>query len=98
MNWRAQKDHADTVVLRPMTSREVEVYRTMKQGGFAEAAIFAQLYPPQIESAPKQDLNVPVALLNKLQLVYLIEHKLGVSLPSLKKMEREDLVRLLGRL
>ncbi len=98
MNWRARGTRADTVALRPMMPREVETYETMKQLGYVEAAIFAQLYPPDDESNPVQEVVVPTSLLNKAQLVYLVEHKLNVSLPSLGKMDKEDLMRLLERL
>ena len=97
-NRDARRTGTDTVVLRPMTPREVETYQSMKQSGFVEAAIFAQLYATQPEPAQVQDVIVPVALLNKKQLAILIENKLSASLPSLKKMDVEDLVRLLGRL
>ncbi len=98
VNWQAHGARTDTVVLRPMARCDVERYQTMKQSGFVEAAIFAQLYPPHIEPASLQDVVLPVALLNKSQLIYLIENKLSVPLPSLKKMGKEDLVMLLGRL
>ena len=98
MNWHARGTRADTVALRPMMPREVETYETMKQRGYVEAAIFAQLYPPGVEPKPVREVVVPVVLLNKAQLVYLIEKKLSISLPSLGKMDKEDLMRLLGRL
>ena len=98
MNWQARAGRTDNVVLRPMTTRDVERYRSMKADGFIEAAIFAQLYPPQFNATPVKDVVLPVTLLNKSQLIYLIENKLRVCLPSLKKMDREDLVTLLGRL
>ena len=98
MNWQARGGRTDSVVLRPLTPREVETYQAMKQNGFVEAAVFAQLYPPQIETVPVHEVILPVALLNKSQLIYLIENKTNASLPSLVKMDKEDLVMLLGRL
>ena len=98
MNWRAQGTRTDAVVLRPLSPREEETYQSLKRDGFVEAAIFAQLYPPQCEPIALQDVIVPVALLQKVQVAYLIENKLGVTLPSLSGMDKEDLVRLLGRL
>ena len=98
MNWRVQGTRTDTVVLRPMTAREVETYHTMQQSGFVDAAIFAQLYPPLQEPEPIQDVVVPISLLHEAQLAFLIENKLSISLPTLTKMDKEDLVRLFGRL
>ena len=98
MNRQARKKRTDSVVLRPMTPRDVETYHAMKRNGFVEAAIFAQLYPPDIEQEPVREVVVPITLLNKAQLVYLIENKLSGRLPSLIKMDKEDLVMMLGRL
>ena len=98
MNRQARKTRTDSVVLRPMTPREVEAYHSMKQSGFVEAAIFAQLYPPNSETTPAQEVVVPITLLNKSQLVYLIENRLRAPLPSLAKMDKKDLVMMLGRL
>lgn len=98
MNWQARGGRTDSVVLKPLTPREVATYQAMKQSGFIEPAVFAQLYPPEIETTPIKEVVLPVALLNKAQLIYLIENKLTASLPSLVKMDQEDLVILLGRL
>ena len=98
MNWRARGTRTDTVVLRPMSPSEVDTYQTLAQGGFLEAAIFAQLYPPKREPEEIKDVVVPVSLLQKRQIAALIENKLGVSLPTLARMDKEDLVRLLGGL
>ena len=70
----------------------------MKQEGVAEVDIFARLYPPQIVPAPVQEVCLPIALLTKRQLAYLIENRLGTALPSLKKMHKDDLMGLLHQL
>lgn len=98
MNRQARNAPADAVVLRPMTLHEVEAYQTMKRGGFLEAAIFAQLYPPQTALPVVREVVLPVTMLTKTQLSYLIENKLGAALPSLQKMHKDDLVCLLGQL
>ena len=98
MNRQARGARTDTVVLRPMAPRQVETYQAMAQSGFIDAAIFAQLFPPDVASKPAKDVVVPITLLNKSQLVYLIENKLSTSLPSLMKMDKDDLMMLLGRL
>ena len=98
MNWQARDSRADSVVLRALSCEEVASFLSMKQAGLREAAIFAQLYPPPVVPVPLQDVRLPVALLTKTQLAFLIENRLGASLPSLKKMHKEDLVMLLGRL
>ena len=98
MNWRVRASRADTVVLQALTFEEEALFESMKHDGLREAAIFAQLYPPHIEPTSLQDVVLPVALLNKSQLIYLIENKLSAPLPSLLKMDKQDLVMLLGRL
>ena len=98
MNWKARAGSTDTVVLRALSSEEAASLETMKQAGLREAAIFAQLYPPPVVPTPAQEVRLPVALLTKMQLTYLIENQLGAALPSLKKMHKKDLVMLLARL
>ena len=98
MNWEARASRADAVVLRALSSEEVALFQSMQQEGFREAAIFAQLFPPHVAPVPAQVVPLPVALLTKVQLTYLIENRLGASLPSLKKMLKDDLMMLLGRL
>ncbi len=98
MNWKARASRADTVVFRALSSEEVALFQSMQREGFREAAIFAQLYPPQVVPSPAQEVRLPVALLTKVQLAYLIENRLGGSLPSLKKMHKDDLMMLLDRL
>ena len=98
MNWKARASRADTVVFRALSSEEVALFQSMQREGFREAAIFAQLYPPQVVLAPAQEVQLPVALLTKVQLTYLIENRLGASLPSLKKMGKDDLMMLLHTL
>ena len=98
MNWKARASRADTVVLRALSSEEEALLQSMKHDGLREAAIFAQLYPPQVVLSPAQEVQFPVALLTKAQLSYLIENRLGGSLPSLKKMHKDDLMMLLDRL
>jgi len=98
MNWQARASRADAVVLRALSSKEVALFQSMQREGFREAAIFAQLYPPHVAPAPAQEVRFPVALLTKMQLTYLIENRLGASLPSLKKMQKDDLMMLLHTL
>ncbi len=98
MNWKARASRADAVVFRALSSEEVALFQSMQREGFREAAIFAQLYPPHIAPVPAQQVRLPVALLTKVQLTYLIENRLGASLPSLRKMEKGDLMMLLHTL
>ncbi len=98
MNWRARASRADTVVFRALSSEEEALLQSMKHDGLREAAIFAQLYPPQVVLSSAQEVQFPVALLTKAQLSYLIENRLGGSLPSLKKMHKDDLMVLLHTL
>ena len=98
LNWRARASRADTVVFRALSPEEAALFQSMQREGFREAAIFAQLYPPHVAPAPAQEVRFPVALLTKMQLTYLIENRLGASLPSLKKMQKDDLMMLLDQL
>ena len=98
MNWKARASRADTVVFQALSSEEVALFQSMQREGFMEAAIFAQLYPPHVAPAPAQEVRLPVALLTKVQLAYLIENRLEASLPSLKKMLKDDLMMLLDQL
>ena len=98
MNWEARASRADAVVLRALSSEEVALFQSMQREGFREAAIFAQLFPPHVAPVLAQEVQFPVALLTKVQLTYLIENRLGASLPSLKKMQKDDLMMLLHTL
>ena len=97
-NWKARASRADTVVLRALSSEEEVLFQSMRQAGLREAAIFAQLFPRPVLPAPAQDVRLPVALLTKMQVAYLIENWLGASMPSLMKMHKHDLMMLLARL
>lgn len=98
MNWRVRLSGADAVVLRALSCEEEASFQSMKREGVEEAAIFDRLYPPQRAPAPVQEVWLPVALLTKAQLAYLIENRLRAPLPSLAKMRKDDLMLLLGRL
>ena len=98
MNWKARLRRTDAFILRVLSPHEEALFQSMKRDGVEEATIFTHLYSPPVVPAPAQEVRLPVALLTKAQLTYVIENKLGVSMPSLKKMHKVDLTMLLDRL
>lgn len=98
MNWQARSTRADSVVLRALNSDEEALLLSWKQADLDEAYIFARLFPPSAEETFTRNVSLPITMLTKTQLSYLIENKIGVTIPSLKHMKKEDLMRLFGRL
>lgn len=92
-NWQARLHAGDVAVFRDMEADDVAALLALRDEGYDDAAIFDRLYPtPPVTPA----VSIPVDLLTKHQLAYLIEHALNCSLPSLKRLTKSDLTALLS--
>lgn len=98
MNWQARSQPNDIAVMNPLSSKEVATLLSLQKEGYKDTSIFDRLFPPGPALPEKQKVSLPVSLLSKAQLAYVIEHKLTASLPSLRKMSKADLVSMLSRL
>ena len=94
MNWRARSRPTDAVLLQALSSDEIETYFALQRAGHDDADIFNHMYPPQYVHDIERDVPIPMHLLTKAQLAYVIEHKLSQPLPSLTRMRRDDLQSL----
>ncbi|MFQ5569778.1 MAG: hypothetical protein ACE5G0_08880 [Rhodothermales bacterium] len=94
MNWKARRETVDAVVLSALSSEEADTYLALKQAGVDEAAIFNRMYPSRGRHWAREEVHVPIVLLNKTQLAYLIETRLCTSLPSLNRLRKQDLMTL----
>jgi len=92
LNWRIRDNEFDVIVLQPLTEHELKTYEALAEQGKSEYNIFYELFPPS--DTPQKQVLIDFSLLTKEQLVSLINFNLNISLPSLKRMKKEDLQRL----
>ena len=74
-------------------NEQARLYARKKDEGLSDSRIFSLLFPAP--TRPPRAVSVDVEILNKKQLIALIEQKLGASLASLAKLNKADLVEML---
>jgi len=97
-NWQhLQTDRilTTTVVGRPLKGTAERKYHVLKGVGLTDSQIFFKLNPSIPNQRQKASVEVPMEILGKEQLVWLIEQKIGERVESLDGVSRRDLVRLL---
>jgi hypothetical protein len=92
LNWRIRASEFDVIVLQPLTEHELQAYEALAELGKSEYHIFYELFPPS--GTPQKQVLIDFSLLTKDQLVSLINLYLNISLPSLRRMKKEDLQKL----
>ncbi|MBN1868616.1 hypothetical protein JW916_15140 [Candidatus Sumerlaeota bacterium] len=97
LNAEQRGQEGDVLLALPLDAEKSQTYEGMKSQGRSDADIFREMFPdfPQTPPPDSAEVRIPVSQLTKSQLVRLLEDRLHLSLPSLSKMKKDDLVRLL---
>ncbi len=93
LNWKFRKKDDDLFVFKPLNRLEVSEYEELIKEGQDEEYIFNYLFPQKVIQKGKK-VSIKIEELTKKQISYLISQKLKISLLSLNKMSKEDLIKL----
>jgi hypothetical protein len=96
VNWRSRQDKDDVIVGCRLSDNQRRLYEKMKTQGFTDAVIVDRLYPQAVLPKASVKVSIDVALLTKAQLVQLIRERLNKPMPTLEKLNTEDLRSILA--
>ena len=93
LNWHVRKDENDVMVAAPLDKKQQRAYVSGKRQGLSDSVIFRRIFPPS--KKPTEKISVDVNALTKPQMAALIEKSLAIKAPTLLRMGKRDLKRLL---
>ncbi len=93
LNWQFRKKDDDVLVFKALNKIESMEYEELIKEGHDEKYIFNFLFPQKVIQKGKQ-VSIKIEELNKKQISNFISEKLKISLSSLNKMSKEDLIKL----
>lgn len=96
LNWRTRNTKEDVILGCRLDDRQKKVYEDMLASGCSETEIADKLFPETSLPKVRKKVSVDVDLLNKTQLLSLIRNRLDQTLPSLDKLNTDDLRSLLA--
>ncbi len=90
-NWRNRANQDDALIAIPLSDKQRDDYQKFKHIGWSDERIFDRLFPgPELDR-----VALPMVDLTKTQLINLTSQVLGHELPSMERLSRDDLVKLL---
>lgn len=90
-NWRNRSSRDDALIAIPLSDQQRDEYQQYKDMGWSDERIFDRLFPePELDR-----VALPMVDLTKTQLINLTTQVLGHELPSMERLSRDDLVKLL---
>ena len=94
LNWMQRKS-GDCIVWRSLKEDDKRKYYTLRNLGLSDSQIFFSLNPNLFDRiGERKTVEVPMEILDKKQLIWLLEDKIGEKMKSLDKLSKRDLVRL----
>jgi hypothetical protein len=94
LNWMQRKS-GDCIVWRSLKEGDKRKYYTLRNLGLSDSQIFFSLNPNLFDRiGERKTVKVPMEILDKKQLIWLLEDKIGEKMKSLDKLSKRDLVRL----
>jgi hypothetical protein len=96
VNWRSRSDKDDVIIGCRLNKGQEETYGRMKDQGYSDPVICDRLFPQALLPKVRQKVSVDIEVLTKPQLVQLIREKLGKPMPSLDKLNADDLRSVLA--
>ena len=103
LNWN-DKARGKRIFGRYLDSDDVKQLRAMRELEYTDREIFVHFHPDIIrERKPtpvpsEEEVAIPLTMLSKEQLLFVIEKKLGEELPSLAEASEEDLITLFRKI
>ena len=94
LNWRTRAKEDALILSDTLDTEEMALFYELKSSGEDEESIFDRIFPPHNPGQGPLQVTIAVDQLTKAQLAYLIEKEMQSTLPSLKKMSKEDLLKL----
>ena len=100
MNWKSRRNSRDVAIVKYLSPEETDAYKRHQKQGMSQTAIFGKLFPTTNRPAKgkTQIVEIDIQELSKRQISRLIETRLNETLPSLEKMNRSDLEKLLVKI
>lgn len=99
-NWNT-RNPGGRIYGRYLSQREVAQLRAMRDLEYSDREIYVKFHPEVLEAPARpqerERVEIPLEMLNKEQLAWVIEKKLGLEMPSLKGMDEHDLIKLFRR-
>lgn len=103
LNWN-DRARGKRIFGRYLDADDVKQLRAMRELEYTDREIFVHFHPDIIrERKPtpvpdEEQVAIPLTMLSKEQLVYVIEKKLGEQLPTLAQASEADLITLFRRI
>ena len=103
LNWN-DRARGNRIFGRYLGEEEIKQLRALRELEYTDREIFVHFHPDIIrERKPtpvpdEQQVAIPLTMLSKEQLVYVIEKKLGEQLPSLAQASEDDLILLFRKI
>ncbi|MDX1569620.1 MAG: hypothetical protein R3200_03980 [Xanthomonadales bacterium] len=93
-NWKHRDHEDDALIAVPLEPEQIDRYRELKRKGMDDAQIFDELFAVPID--PR--VSISIDQLSKKQLMMLLRQVVGDDIPTLDRVTREDLVKLVRTL
>jgi hypothetical protein len=100
-NWNTRHP-GGRIYGRYLDEDDIAKLRAMRELSFSDREIYVRFHPEVLEprppAPPAEQVSLPVEMLDRRQLAWVIERKLGLTMPSLGEMNEQDLIQLFRRL
>lgn len=93
-NWKHRSHDDDALIAVPLDEQQIDRYRELKRDGMDDAQIFDELFATPID--PR--VSISIDQLSKQQLMMLLRQVVGDEIPTLERVTRPDLVKLVRTL
>ena len=95
-NWIMEPSARDCVIVRPLGKDDRAKFHDLVDAGLTDSQIFFGLNPEMADLRTKEGetVEVPMNILGKKQLIWLIENRIGEKMESLDRLSKRDLVKL----
>ena len=96
LNWQGRKGASDELIGAPLNEEQNRQYLKFKRQGISDSQIMSRLFPPaKVNRDEHTRIVIPMSTLSKRTMAELIASRLGIHAPTLEKMSREDLKKML---
>jgi len=94
-NWIMEPSTRDCVIVRSLRKDDRAKFHDLANAGLTDSQIFFGLNPHMLDlRKARRAVEVPLEILDKKQLVWLIENRIGEKMESLDRLSKRDLVKL----
>jgi hypothetical protein len=93
LNWQGRKRQSDELVAAPLTDDQNRMYLRYKRQGDSDSRIMSKLFPPAHKDPTR--IIIRMSTLSKKAMAELVASRLAINVPTLEKMSRHDLKKLL---